>query len=264
MKKYLIFLFIISLFLLPSCKNKSLSFIESSKVSCYEDINTSSKTLYLNIYTSTNLNNLNLKDNNNYENYEIVFKTLTKYIYEEKEIDAIFYQFKIVFYSKQLSITHIDFINNNSTFNVEIGKYQLVKMPVNDSNISGVIDINDNNLILYIHNGLERTIYLTKISSYLVNHEYIKINKHKIDDSAIYEGNMRFFKLIQFMVPSDLLVISGMLKVEFTTYIKNFVIYVYYCYNKVIDVSIKEKVIGEAPITYFHIFYKVHINAGLM
>lgn len=235
MKKYLIFLLLIFIIFTTSCKKDKIIFIESSKVSCYEDLNTSSRTLYLNIYTSTNILNLSLKEHKNIETSDIVFKAITKYIYNNQEVDAVFYQFKIVFYPSQASITHLEFINNNETFDVEIGKYQLVKMPINDTLITGVVDINDNNVVIYIHNGLDRTIYLSKVSSYIINHELIQIKKHAISESYIYEGTTRFFNHVTINVPTNLLVVSGMLKIEFTTYIKEYVIYVYYSYNKAID-----------------------------
>lgn len=236
MKKYLIFLLLTLSFFTISCKKDRITFVESSKVSCYEDLNSSSRTLYLNVYTSTNILNLTLKEHKNIETSDIVFKAITKYIYNNEEVDAVFYQFKIIFYPNQASITHLEFINNNDTFDVEIGKYQLVKMPTNDSLITAVVDINDNNVVIYIHNGLDRTIYLSKISSYIVNHELVKIKKHVISESYIYEGTTRFFNHISINVPTDLLVVSGMLKLEFTTNIKEYVIYVYYSYNKTQEV----------------------------
>lgn len=239
MKKYLIFLLLTFAIFLTSCEQDNITFIESSKVSCYEDLNNSSRTLYLNIYTSTNILNLSLKEHNNVETSDIVFKAVTKYLYNNKEVDAVFYQFKITFYPNQVSITHLEFINNNDIFDVDIGKYQLVKMPINDTLISGVVDINDNNVVIYIHNGLDRTIYLSRVSSYIINHELLQIKKHVVSESYIYEGTTRFFNHISINVPTDLLVVSGMLKLEFTTNIKEYVIYVYYSYNKAID-ALKE------------------------
>ena len=114
-------------------------------------------------------------------------------------------------------------------------------MPINDTLISGVVDINDNNVVIYIHNGLDRTIYLSRVSSYIINHELIQIKKHVISDAYIYEGTTRFFNHISINVPTNLLVVSGMLKLEFTTNIKEYVIYVYYSYNKAIDaLKVKE------------------------
>lgn len=240
MKKYLIFLLLISLLSLSSCKKEKITFIESSKVSCYEDLNSSSRTLYLNIYTSTDILNLQLKNHKNIETSDIMFKAITKYLYKDQEVDAVFYQFKITFLKEQISITHLEFENNNDSYNLEIGKYQLIKLPINDTLITGVIDIHENNLVIYIHNGLDRTIYLSKISSYIINHDLIKIKKHIISDAYIYEGNTRFFNNVTISVPSNLLVVSGMLKLEFTTNIKDYVIYVYYCYNRAIDVIKKE------------------------
>ena len=240
MKKYLIFLLLISLLSLYSCKKEKITFIESSKVSCYEDLNSSSRTLYLNIYTSTDILNLQLKNHKNIETSDIMFKAITKYLYKDQEVDAVFYQFKITFLKEQISITHLEFENNNDSYNLEIGKYQLIKLPINDTLITGVIDIHENNLVIYIHNGLDRTIYLSKISSYIINHDLIKIKKHIISDAYIYEGNTRFFNNVTISVPSNLLVVSGMLKLEFTTNIKDYVIYVYYCYNRAIDVIKKE------------------------
>lgn len=251
MKKYLIFLLLALTILISSCRKEKVTFIESSKVSCYEDLNTSSRTLYLNIYTSTNILNLQLKEHKNIESSDIVFKTITKYLINDVEVDAVFYQFKITFYKEQIFITHLDFFNGNDIYNLEIGKYQLVKLPSNDNLITGVIDIHDNNLILYIHNGLDRTIYLTKVSSYLINHELIKIKKLILNESYIHEGNTRFFNNITINVPNDLLVVSGMLKVEFTTNVKDYVIYVYYCYNRAIDV-IEKEVIEFKSITSFN------------
>ena len=245
MKKYLIFLLLIPILCVSSCKKEIESFIESSKVSCYEDLNTSSRTLYLNIYTSTNILNLQLKEHKNIESSDIVFKTTTKYIYKDIEVDAVFYQFKITFNKEQISITHLEFINNTEIYNIEIGKYQLVKQPPNDTLITGVIDIHENNFIIYIHNGFDRTIYLSKVSSYLINHEYIKIKKIVTNDAYIYEGNTRFFNNVTIDVPNHLLVISGMLKLEFTTNLKDYVIYIYYCYNRAIDVIQKEVIVNE-------------------
>lgn len=236
MKKYLIFLLLTLCIFTTSCKKDKITFIESSKVSCYEDLNISSRTLYLNIYTSTNILNLSLKDHKNIETSDIIFKTITKYIYNDIEVDAVFYQFKITFNPYQASITHLTFLNNNDSYDVEIGKYQLVKMPVNETLITGVVDINDNNIVIYIHNGLDRTIYLTKVSTYLLNHEYIKIKKHSVSESYIYEGTTRFFNNVLINIPSNLQVVSGMLKIEFTTNIKDYVIYTYYSYNKTIEV----------------------------
>ena len=127
-----------------SCKKQEKTFIESSKVSCYEDLNTSSRTLYLNIYTSNNLVDLKLKDHHNILDSSIVFKTITKYIYNGEEVDSFFYQFKIIFAANQFSITHLTFIGIDKEFEVNIGRYQLVKIPSNDTLITGVIDINEN------------------------------------------------------------------------------------------------------------------------
>lgn len=254
MKKYLIFLLLSLLIFTTSCKKEKVTFIESSKVSCYEDINSSSRTLYLNIYTSANILNLSLKEHKNIENSDIVFKTITKYIYNNVEVDSVFYQFKITFFPHQASITHLTFINNLDSYEVEIGKYQLVKMPLNDSLITGVVDINDNNIVIYIHNGLDRTIYLTRVSTYLINHELIKIKKHIISDSYIYEGSTRFFTNVTINIPTELLVVSGMLKIEFTTNIKDYVIYVYYSYNKAQEViKVKEATFKVASylVSYF-------------
>ena len=113
MKKYLIFLLLLTFIFIPSCKKDTITFIESSRVSCYEDLNTSSRTLYLNIYTSTNILNLRLKDHKNVETSDIVFKAITKYIYNDKEVDAVFYQFKITFNAEQISITHLDFLRSH-------------------------------------------------------------------------------------------------------------------------------------------------------
>ena len=109
MKKYLIFLLFSLLLLITSCHSHNITFIESSKVSCYEDLAVSSRTFYLNIYTSTNFVDLKLKDHHNILDSDIVFKTITKYIYNDEEVDAIFYQFKIIFASNQFSITHLTF-----------------------------------------------------------------------------------------------------------------------------------------------------------
>ena len=103
MKKYLIFLLLTFTIFLTSCEKDNITFIESSKVSCYEDLNNSSRTLYLNIYTSTNILNLSLKEHNNVETSDIVFKAVTKYLYNNEEVDAVFYQFKITFYPNQVS-----------------------------------------------------------------------------------------------------------------------------------------------------------------
>lgn len=232
MKKYLIFLLLICLLSLSSCMNNDITFIESSKVSCYEDLNSSSRTLYLNIYTSTNMLDLKLKDHNNIEDSDIVFKAITKYIYNEEEVDAIFYQFEITFSNTQISITHLTFSNNEKEYDVEIGKYQLVKMPSNDLSITGVIDIHENKVIIYVHNGIDRTIYLSKISTYLINHDLFTIKKHVVSDAYIYEGATRLFTNVVFNIPEDLTMASGLLKLEFTTNIKEYVIYVYYSFNK--------------------------------
>lgn len=232
MKKYLIFLLLVITLFTTSCKKQKETFIESSKVSCYEDLNTSSRTLYLNIYTSTNFVDLKLKDHHNILDSDIVFKTITKYIYNDEEVDAIFYQFKIIFASNQFSITHLTFTCKDKEYEVDIGRYQLVKVPSNDTLITGVIDINENKVIIYIHNGIDRTIYLSKISTYLVNHNLFKINKHQLIDAYIYEGTTRLFTNVSFNIPPDLLCVSGILKLEFTTNIKEYVIYVNYSFNK--------------------------------
>ena len=94
-----------------------------------------------------------------------------------------------------------------------------------------------NELLIYA----DRTIYLSRVSSYIINHELIQIKKHVISDAYIYEGTTRFFNHISINVPTDLLVVSGMLKLEFTTNIKEYVIYVYYSYNKAIEaLKVKE------------------------
>jgi hypothetical protein len=120
MKKYLIFLLLVITLFTTSCKKQEKTFIESSKVSCYEDLNTSSRTLYLNIYTSTNFMDLKLKDHHNILDSDIVFKTITKYIYNDEEVDAIFYQFKIIFASNQFSITHLTFTCKDKEYEVDI------------------------------------------------------------------------------------------------------------------------------------------------
>ena len=175
---------------------------------------------------------LKLKDHHNILDSDIVFKTITKYIYNDEEVDAIFYQFKIIFASNQFSITHLTFTCKDKEYEVDIGRYQLVKIPSNDTLITGVIDINENKVIIYIHNGIDRTIYLSKISTYLVNHNLFKINKHQLINAYIYEGTTRLFTNVSFNIPPDLLCVSGILKLEFTTNIKEYVIYVNYSFNK--------------------------------
>ena len=237
MKKYLIFLLLLILLLIPSCKRNDIIFIESSKVSCYEDLAVSSRTFYLNIYTSTNINDLKLKDHPNIECSDIVFKTNAKYIYESKEVDAIFYQFKITLANTQLSITHLTFINNDAEYVVDIGKYQLIKMPLLSNSITGIINITNNNqIIMYIHNDIDMTIYLSKLSVYLINHTMFKFNKFIASDSYIYEGSTRIFSIGSITIPDNLIMVSGLIKVEFTTNLKEYFIYVNYCYYKSVEV----------------------------
>jgi hypothetical protein len=260
MKKYLIFLLFSLLLLITSCQSHNITFIESSKVSCYEDLAVSSRTFYLNIYTSTNITDLKIKDHSNIEYSDIVFKTNALYIYENEEVDAIFYQFKITLANIQLSITHLTFVNNGIEYILEIGKYQLIKMPQTNNYITGIITITNNNqVIIYIHNDLDRTIYLSKISVYLINHSMFKFNKIIPSDSDIYEGATRIFSVGSLTIPENLTMVSGLLKIEFTTNVKEYVIYVNYCYNKSLEVLKKEPNLR----FFFHIFYIVHISVYL-
>lgn len=237
MKKYLIFLFIITLFLIPSCKQNNITFIESSKVSCYEDLALSSRILYLNVYTSTNINDLKLKEHPNIECSDIIFKTRAKYIYNNEEIDSNFYQFKILLSNIQLSITHLTFINDDIEYSLDIGKYQLVKMPQLSNKITGVVNLTNNNQIyIYLHNDLDRTIYLNKVLVYLVNYSMLKLNKIICSEAYIYEGTTRIFKIGTIDIPQNLIMVSGFLKLEFKAESKEYVIYINYFYNRSIEV----------------------------
>jgi hypothetical protein len=59
---------------------------------------------------------------------------------------------------------------------------------------------------------------------------YVKSNS--IEGVYIYEGTTRLSTNVSFNIPPDLLCVSGILKLEFTTNIKEYVIYVNYSFNK--------------------------------
>jgi hypothetical protein len=241
MKKYLIFIFIGYLLLLSSCSKVDNTFIECLKVSCYEDLNTSTKVLYLNVYTSVNIYNPTIKETHNIRKSEIVLKDSSKYIFNNKEEDAIFYQFKIYFNDAQVSITNVTILNNDIEYIIDIGKYQLIKLPYSESLISGEVKVNNEKLTLFIHNGLDRNIYIKKISTYQSNHDFLKINNSKINDDVIFEGDTKTFDCITIEVPNNYIYVSGILKIEFNVGEKEQFIYVFYCYNKTQEVLNKRE-----------------------
>ena len=241
MKKYLIFIFICCLLLLSSCTKVDKTFIDCLKVSCYEDLNTSTRVLYLNVYTSMNIYNPTIKETHNIRKSEIVFKDSSKYMYNDKEEDAVFYQFKIYFNNAQVSISNVTIINNDIEYNIDIGKYQLIKLPSNDSLISGEVKVNNEKLTLYIHNGLDRNIYIKKISTYQSNHTFVKIENNKLNDDVIFEEETKAFDCITLEVPNNYVYVSGILKIEFSAGEKEYFIFAFYCYNKTQEVLNKRE-----------------------
>lgn len=259
MKKYLIFILLINLLSLCSCSKKEETFIECLKVSCYEDLNTSTKMLYLNIYTSIDILSPRIKETHNIKKAEISFKDSSNYIYNGKEYEAIFYQFRIYFTDAQVSINSITLINDDVEYIVDIGKYQLIKMPFVEELVTGEVSCDNKKLTLFIHNGLDRDIYIKKVSTYQTNHYFLNIDNN-FNDPIIYEGATKKFECIVINIPIDYIYVSGILKVEFTTLIKDYYIYVFYCYNKTQEVINKR----ELRINLnSHIFYISHINVCL-
>ena len=105
-------------------------------------------------------------------------------------------------------------------------------------NVRWVIDncIFDNQIYIYLHNDLDRTIYLNKVLVYLVNYSMFKLNKIISSEAYIYEGTTRIFKIGTIDIPQNLIMVSGFLKLEFKAESKEYVIYINYFYNRSIEV----------------------------
>lgn len=235
MKKLLLSIILLILFLITSCKNQDTIKIKCMKASCVEDLAYSNLTLYLNIYTTQNVESLIIAEHRYIEKAIICFKQQTKYQFDQDKESAFIYQLKLTFKNTIFTLSQINIYVNNTLQSVDIGLYQTVKINHNDT-VTATTLINNDQLKLYLCNNLDRTIYLTKVEEYCKTKIMLTINKINMSEAYLYAGTTRAFNLSSLDIPDEYQTISGILKIEFTSNLKKYEIYTPYYLNNAVNV----------------------------
>lgn len=226
---------LLNILLISSCQTQD-KYIEVSKISCVEDISTSSFMIYLNVYTSTNIKEIEIKKNKYINNITKNYQTVTEYIFEQTEEPANLYQYLITFKKTTFSILTLDVIIDNVEKTVDIGLYKIVELEEETLDILVTSQVINDELYIYIHNQMDRTIYLTKITQ--VDNSLVKITPSKIipSESYIYSDDTKRMLAAKLTIPSNIYMTKGIIKLEFTTNLKQYSIYTTYYHSKVQDV----------------------------
>ncbi len=236
MKKLLIIIVIPFIFLITSCNKKQVLKLECMKVSCIEDISHSNLSIYLNIYTSLDVEKLKLDNNKYIEKSILTLKKTTSHTFDEKVENAFIYQFLITFKKEIFTLNNIKLLVNNTQQLIDIGIYKTVNINHDNQDIKTTTNIINNKIHIYIHNNLDRTIYLTKIEEYPQTNINLKIDKINLSDTYLYQGTTKNFNLITITIPKDTKTVSGILKLEFTTNLKQYIVYTSYYLNDTLEV----------------------------
>lgn len=235
MKKIFIFILLINLFLISSCQDEK-KYISTSKISCVEDIANSSFKIYLNIYTSKNINTLEIIKNKYIDSIILNYQTTTSYIFDQKEQPASLYQYLITFKKEIFSLSTLNVLVDNKEEKLDIGLYKIIKLDNDNPNILVTTDIVNDQLNIYIHNQMDRTIYITNITQ--IDNSVVKINVSKINpsDCYIYADVTKRINIVKINIPSNLGTVRGIIKLDFTTNLKQYSVYATYYQNKTMDV----------------------------
>lgn len=236
MKKILIILIIFFLFLISSCKKQEESKIECMKVSCIEDLTHSTLTVYLNIYTTLDVETIKIPNQQYLESSILTLKKITEYCFEEQVEKAFVYQFLLTFKNEVFTLTKIKLLINDISQTMDIGLYKTIKINHDDVDIKVTTNIVDQNIEIYVHNNLDRTIYLTKVEEYLMSNLNLQVGKINLSETYLYSGATRSFNVIELTIPQNYKMVSGILKLEFTTNLKKYQVYATYYLNDTVEV----------------------------
>lgn len=244
MKKYIFLVLQICLITLCSCQQKNKTYIECTKVSCVENLETSSLQIYINIYTTLDITSLKIDQNKYIDNAKLTYFKQTTYIFNDNNQDAYIYQFLITFKKEQFTLTKLDLISNIDYHTLEIGLYQTTILKNDIEEIKVTTNISNNKIIIYIHNLLDRTIYLTNIKNHINTKTILSIDKLPISDAYIYSDATKKISVITIEYPKNYHTVSGIIKLEFSTNLKKYIIYTTYHDNR------SQEVIKLVPTRY--------------
>lgn len=227
MKKYLILMLSFSFLFLFSCKNERDTIVYADQIYCVEDLNTSSLELVVNIYSSPTIESLYIKNDSLIKKSTLLYKNLIKI----NNKDWVLYQYQINFSKEILFKKNLILTDGKKEYNLNIGSYRVIEVPASFSSITVSVKIKNNDFDIYIHNSMDRTIYLTKIENYLSDGLSLDLSMISVGDIYIYTDSIK--KIVGSKINyENYKSISGIIKLTFMSNLKTYVVYAKYQQTK--------------------------------